>query len=318
MPPTCIVGALEWPLEQNLARIPSSRIPAACPPDKQFVPKWYRLELITWTHTTLATGHSGACRTYQLLAEKYWWPNMPREVQCTVSSCSSCAQSKGPCALLRGKFVPLPIPEPPWSHLALAFITDLPKLQGNSTILVVVDWFLKSLRLIPLPAIPSAFTMAELLFQHVFCYFGIPEEILTDRGPQFTSRVWASFMRKMGVGINLTSRYHPQAKGQAERANQEVIWFLQTYCSANPGDRSQYLPWAEYAQNSLRYSATQLTPFQCVLGYQPPLFPWNASQTDSPAVDKWFRRSEQVWERAHQQLVQASHIAKRKADRRSP
>ncbi len=47
--------------------------------------------------------------------------------------------------------------------------------------------------------------------------------------------------------------------------------------------------WAEYAQNSLRQPSTRLTPFQCVLGYQPPLFPWSGEPSEVPSVDYWFR-----------------------------
>lgn len=51
---------------------------------------------------------------------------------------------------------------------------------------------------------------------------------------------------------------------------------------------STFLPWAEYAQNSLTHSSTGLTPFQDftpVLGYQPPLFPWSGEPSEVPAVD---------------------------------
>lgn len=58
----------------------------------------------------------------------------------------------------------------------------------------------------------------------------------------------------------------------------------------------QFLLWASYTHNYLHYSATHLTPFQCVLGYQMPLFPWDALPTGMPAVDEWFKRTEQVWE----------------------
>lgn len=51
--------------------------------------------------------------------------------------------------------------------------------------------------------------------------------------------------------------------------------------------------------NSLCHSASlsHLTPSKCVLGSQPPMFSWNANPSESPAVDNWFRWSEQVWER---------------------
>ncbi len=59
---------------------------------------------------------------------------------------------------------------------------------------------------------------------------------------------------------------------------------------------------AEYAQNSLHQSSTGLTPFQCVLGFQPPMFPWTREPSDVPAVDFWFRESERVWDEAHHHL----------------
>lgn len=122
-------------------------------------------------------------------------------------------------------------------------------------------------------------------------------------------------MEKLGITVSLMSGYHPQSNGQVERANQEVSRHLHSYCSQNQTEWSRYLPWEEYAQNSLRKNAINLTPFQCVLGYQPPLFPWNAAVTDSPTVDEWFRKHEHVWEEAHRQLQRAVVEQKRYADR---
>ncbi|KAK3541924.1 hypothetical protein QTP86_008185 [Hemibagrus guttatus] len=168
----------------------------------------------------------------------------------------------------------------------------------------------------PLPGPPTALETAEYLFNHVFRYYGLPEDIVSDRGPQFTSRVWRAFFKRLGVTISLSSGYHPQTNGQTERKIQEIGRFLRTFCHSHQESWSQFLGWAEYAQNSLRQSTTGLTPFQCVLGYQPPLFPWDGEPSDVPAVDYWFRESERVWGEAHRQLQRALRRRRSTADLR--
>jgi hypothetical protein len=121
--------------------------------------------------------------------------------------------SKTPRHLPAGKLLPLPVPNRPWSHLGVDFVTDLPPSDGNTCILVIVDRFSKACRLLPLKALPTAMETAELMFNHVFRYFGIPEDIVSDRGPQFVSRVWRAFFKLLGVTISLSSGYHPQTNG---------------------------------------------------------------------------------------------------------
>ena len=121
------------------------------------------------------------------------------------------------------------------------------------------------------------------------------------------------------MSISLSSGYHPQTNGQTERKIQEVWRFLRLYCHQNQDSWSQYLPWAEYAQNSLRQTTTGLNSFQCVLGYQPPLFPWSGEPSEFPAVNHWFQQSERVWDSAHVHLQQAVRRHKEQADaRRGP
>ncbi|KAK3573020.1 hypothetical protein QTP86_012243 [Hemibagrus guttatus] len=167
--------------------------------------------------------------------------------------------------------------------------------------------FSKSCWLVSLPGPPTALETAECLFNHVFRYYGLPDNIVSDRGPQFTSRVWRAFCKCLGVTVSLSLGYHPQTNGQTERKIQEIGRFLRTFCHSHQESWNQFLGWAEYAQNSLQQSTTGLTPFQCVLGYQPPLFPWDGEPSDVPAVDYWFQESERVWGEAHLQLQRALH-----------
>ncbi|KAI4905793.1 hypothetical protein NFI96_024897 [Prochilodus magdalenae] len=242
-------------------------------------------------------------------------PLLPPVIQIHSLLYGVCAKSRTSHTLPAGKLQPLPVPNRPWSHIAVDFVTDLPKSQGMTVILIVIDRFSRGVRFVPFPQLPTTFQTAECLFNHVFRFFGIPEDIASDRGVQFTSRVWKAFMHKLGISVSLTSGYHPQSNGQCERANQELAKFLRVYCYDNWSDWAMYLPWAEIAQNSLTSSTTSLTPFQCILGFQSPLMPWSPQSSDVPAVDHWMRRSEEVWEQTHQRIESVAQRQKEQADK---
>ncbi|KAI2648258.1 Transposon Tf2-9 polyprotein [Labeo rohita] len=240
LPSQIIVSPIEWTSPPAVATLEPRTLPG-CPPGRQFIPRTQRVDLIHTTHTSLGTGHPGANNTLSLISERFWWPNMARDVKREAPSLAS--------------------PNRPWSHLGVDFMTDLPPSDGNTCILVIVDRFSKSCCLIPLKGLPTAFETAECLFNQVFRHYGIPEDIVSDRGPQFISRVWKAFFKLLGVTVSLSSGYHPQTNGQTERKIQDVGRFLRTFCHGHQNSWNQFLGWAEYAQNSLRQPSTGLTPF---------------------------------------------------------
>ncbi len=163
-----------------------------------------------------------------------WWPTRERDVRRFVASCHVCAQTKSsntpPAGLLR----PLPIPSRPWSHIALDFVTGLPLSAGNTVILTVVDRFSKAAHFIPLPRLPSARETAQVMVDHVFKIHGLPSDIVSDREPQFTSQFWREFCRQIGASPSLSSGFHPQTNGQAERTNQILGRMLRSLTSRTP------------------------------------------------------------------------------------
>ncbi|KAL0161859.1 hypothetical protein M9458_041255, partial [Cirrhinus mrigala] len=317
IPSHFIVSPIIWNIDLGIQQATLQEpAPPDCPEGKIYVPSSLRHRLLGAAHQSPGSGHPGSKRTLSLLQTRYWWSSMRRDTIRYVQSCSVCARSNSPRMSPAGLLVPLPIPERPWSHLGVDFVTDLPRSEGNTCVLVVVDRFSKMCKFIRLKGLPTALETPEHLFHQVFRQFSLPEEIVSDRGPQFISHVWNAFFKLLGVSVNLSSRYHPQTNGQTERKIQELRRYLRAYCQEDQHGWSRFLLWAVYAQNSLRQDSTGLTPFQCVLGYQPPLFPWMEEPSNVPAVDHWFRDSERVWDSAHHHLQQAIRRNKHFADAR--
>ena len=181
---------------------------------------------------------------------------------------------------------PIACSSPPWSHISLDFVTGLPTSKGHTAILTVVDHFSQMVHFIPLSKLPSAKETAELVLQNIFRLHGLPTDIVSDRGPQFTSMFWREFCSLVGASVSLSSGFHPQSNGQTERMNQDLETTLRCLINHNPASWSEQLIWVEYANNTITCSSTGLSPFQCAYGYQPPLF-----SNQEPA----YQVSQRVW-----------------------
>ncbi|MFN9981807.1 MAG: DDE-type integrase/transposase/recombinase, partial [bacterium] len=71
--------------------------------------------------------------------------------------------------------------------------------------------------------------------------FGVPADITTDRGTQFTSQVWEKFCIRLGVQHHMTTAYHPASNGLVERAHRQLKDSLRTRLAGN--DWPAHLPW---------------------------------------------------------------------------
>lgn len=180
--PQCFVKALLWDFDECLRNTQPVEVPAGCPVGRSLVPLRLRKCLITWAHTAVCTGHPGTRRTHELLKEKYWWENMVQATTWLPVPPAPKRKNHFPA----GQIISLPRLYRPWSHIAVDFIIDLPKSEGKTVILVITNQFSRSLRLILLESLPTAFKLVELMFNQVFNFFGLPEDVVSDHGPQFT------------------------------------------------------------------------------------------------------------------------------------
>lgn len=94
---------------------------------------------------------------------------------------------------------------------------------------------------VPLQKLPSAKETAQLLVQHVFRLHGLPMDVVSDRGLQFSSTFWTEFCRLVGAIPSLFFGFHPQSIGQMERLNLDLESALHCMVSGNPASWSSVL-----------------------------------------------------------------------------
>jgi hypothetical protein len=165
---------------------------------------------------------------------------------------------------------PLPIPARPYQHLTMDF-TELPLDEaGYDAAFVVMDRLAKKPISIPCHKTITAKQMAELFLVHWSRHFGMPDSIVSDRGPQFVSSFWKEYCRVLGTKVKLTTAYNPNVDGQTEVMNQYVKQRLRPFCTYYQDNWSALLPIMDIAQLTLPHeSLGNISPFQVLNGYEP-------------------------------------------------
>lgn len=143
---------------------------------------------------------------------------------------------------------------------------------------------------------------------------GFPLDMVSVQGPQFVSNFWNTFCNLVGATVSLSSGYHPQSNGQSERLNQELEKGLRCLVSQTPAQWSKNLLGIEFAHDTLPSVSTKMSSFQCVYGYQPPLFSALEREVGVPAAAALVRRCRRTWVKVRQALLWTSSLYKTVAD----
>ena len=84
----------------------------------------------------------------------------------------------------------------------------------------------KSSRFLVIRTTYSAEYYARLYINEIVRLHGVPLLIILDRGPKVTSHIWKSFQKGLGTQVNISTTFHPQTDGQAERTVQTLEYML--------------------------------------------------------------------------------------------
>jgi hypothetical protein len=208
-------------------------------------------------------------KTMKRLRAGFYWPKMKEHVKIFIRHYDVCQRHKTETTMPSGLLQPLPIPTKVCTEVSMDFIDGLPKSSGKTTILVVVDRLTKYGHFIPVSHPYTAPQIAKVYFDNVFKLHGMPESIVCDRDPAFTSWFWIELFLLHGTKFNFSSAYHPQTDGQTEVLNRTVEMYLRCLTSSKPKEWITRLPWVKYCYNTSTHSAHSLNLFELVYGRPP-------------------------------------------------
>ena len=104
-------------------------------------------------------------------------------------------------------------------HLMVDFITKLSLVARKDAILVVCDRLSKMMHFVATTERTLAEGLVRLFRDNMWKLHGLPESIVSDRGPQFAAELTKELNRMLGIETKLSTAFHPQTDGQMEQMN---------------------------------------------------------------------------------------------------
>ena len=202
----------------------------------------------------LHEAHPGISGVRALARGYVWWSNVDSKLQKAVKSCSQCQlHQKAP---KEAPLHPWQWPGQTWSRLLI----DYAGPYKGHMYLVVIDAYSKWIDVHMKKSTTSAATIEKL--REIFATHGVPENIVSDNGLNFTSAEFEDFLAKNGIKHTKVSPYQPASNGQAERA---VRVFKEGIEKMEGGNMQNKLSRFLLKYRATPHSTTGVTPAQLLM-----------------------------------------------------
>jgi len=155
----------------------------------------------------------------ELVTRNYWWPGVTKEMKQYVEGCDQCQRIKNGAEMPAEKLRPNKVPERPWQHISVDFITKLPVSKDYNSILVVCNRFSKM----------SHFVVTTKKIIAEGCLEIMCGSCIDCQRMWFVTGLMRELNKMLGIETKLSIAYHSQTDRQMERTNQELEQCLRMY-----------------------------------------------------------------------------------------
>jgi len=180
-----------------------------------------------------------------------------------VDSYDVCHRNNALLLTWAGGNVLLPPPYNLSDGITIDYVTDLQEstMSGYMDILVIVNRITKMAIYLCYPKDINSPELAHILLEHLIGKCGLPNNIVTDRGMQFTCRLRTWICFHMRINNQLSTALHPQIDGQSKRQTQTMEQYPQAFSNYEQENWAKLLLLMEFAYNNSVHASTRMTPF---------------------------------------------------------
>ena len=205
------------------------------------VPQSLRTTVMRLAHESIMAGHMATKHTVSRVLSEFYWPGVQTDVKRFCQSCDICQRTVAKGKISKLPLQQMPLIDEPFHRVAVDLIGPLYPAtdRGNRYVLTVVDYATRYPEAVALRNIDTE-CVAEALVD-IFSRVGVPREMLSDNGSQFTSSVMKDVSRLISVRQLTTTPYHPMCNGLVERFNGTLKLMLKWMCAERPRDWDKYL-----------------------------------------------------------------------------
>ncbi|GJZ64897.1 zinc finger, CCHC-type containing protein [Tanacetum coccineum] len=144
------------------------------------------------------------------------------------------------------------------------FMGPFPKSHMFEYILVAVDYVSKWAEAQALPINDAQVVITFV--KKLFCLFGMPKALISDRGTHFCNKIMEKTMKIYGVNHRFSTSYHPQTSGQVENTKRALKRILKKTVKDNPAIWSRKLDDALWAFCNAYKTPSGTTPYKIIYG----------------------------------------------------